>query len=147
MSSASQRIIVDASTLVAAYGSDGEVRAHWQNSLGGYKIAISPEVLIDVEAKLRNGEVTVPPSGIRAILGAILERCDIVRPAPLRDSKFENCKEGYLAALARHRFADGVPASFLLTADGVLCGETKIGNCRVLGIAEFCRQFAGIAAT
>jgi hypothetical protein len=146
MSSAMQRIIVDASTLVAAYGSDGEVRAHWRNYLGGYKVAISPEVLIDVEAKLRNGEVTVPTSGIRAILVEILERCDIVRPAPLRDSKFDSCKEGYLAALARHRFADGVPAAVLLTAEGNCCGEVKIANCRVLSIGEFCKQLTNTAA-
>jgi hypothetical protein len=147
MNSAVQRIIVDAGTLASAYASDGEVRAHWRNSLSGCKIAISPEILIDVEARLRNGEVTFSGAEIRGILNDILQRCEVVRPAPSTDAKFAACKEAHLAALARHRFPDGVAASFLLTVGGALCGEKKVGSCRVLDIAEFCREFTKIAAT
>ena len=140
MSSLFPRIIVDANILISAYGCDGEVRRYWRESLRAYKIAVSPEILIEVEARLRNGEFNLSSGEIRAILKDIIDRCDVVRPSPPRDPKFENSKDAHIAALARHQFADGVSATFLLTGDDALCREGRIGKCRILGIGEFCNS-------
>lgn len=133
------KIIVDANILISAYGIDGEVRKYWRDSLGVYKIVVSPEVVIEVESRLRNGEFSMSSDEIKTILKDIIERCEIVRPAPARD-KFQNFKDAHLAALAMHRYADGVPPGFLLTSDEALRREGSIGACKVVDIAEFCNS-------
>lgn len=135
------RIIVDANVLVSAYGVDGEVRRLWRDSLRDYRIVISPEIFIEVEARLRNGEFTLSASEIKSALKDIAGRCDFVRPNAQSSSGF--------AALnvARHEFPDGVPPVFLLTTDDRLSGEAEIEGCRILRIEDFCNSLRQLQAT
>jgi predicted nucleic acid-binding protein len=139
-----EKIIVDANILISAYGCDGEVRRYWRDSLRAYKIIVSPEILIEVEARLRNGEFNLPDESIKGVLLDILSRCEVVRPNPAHDPKFPDAKDAHLSALARHAHPDGVFAEWLLTGDEALRRCVKIGNCKITGIGEFCnsRDFA-----
>ena len=135
-----EKVIVDANILISAYGCDGEVRRYWRDSLRTYKIIVSPEILIEVEARLRNGEFNMPSAAIKAMLLDVLDRCEIVRPNPLRDPKFSNTKDAHLAALALHRYPDDVGPRWLLTGDDALGKCSTIGTCKVIGIGEFCNS-------
>src|ERR1700690_930250 len=97
------RIIVDANILISAYGFDGDVRRYWLESLRGHRIVISPEILIEDEARLRDGNFNKLSSEIRAILKNLVSRCEVVRPPPPQDPSFKNQKDAHLAALAKHR--------------------------------------------
>ena len=134
------KIIVDANILISAYGCDGEVRRYWRDTLMAYKIVVSPEILIEVEARLRNGEFSMSNDEIRAVLSDILSRCEIVRPNPARDPKFPNTKDAHLAALAKCEHPDGVHPQWLLTGDNALKDLVTIGSCKVVGIGEFCNS-------
>lgn len=141
------KVIVDANILVSAYGVDGEVRRHWRDSLGEYKIVISPEIFIEVEARLRNGEFSLSPDEIKSALREIAERCDFVRPSPPVDPRFEDSGAANIAALARHRFADGISPAFVLTGEDRLCAEGEIEGCKIVGIEQFSIALRQLQAT
>jgi predicted nucleic acid-binding protein len=133
-------VVVDANILISAYGFDGEVRRHWSESLWGCKMVVSPEILIEVESGLRNSEFNLGNAEIKKILADILERCEVVRPNPVRDPGFKNAKDSHLAALAQYKFPDGARPEFLLTGDEALRLQGRIGNCEIRGIGEFCNS-------
>ena len=133
-------VIVDANILISAYGFDGEVRRYWRESLWGCKVVVSPEILIEVESRLRNSEFNLAATEIKTILLDILQRCELVRPNPARDPGFKNSKDSHLAALAQHKLPSGASPEFLLTGDEALRRERKIGDCEILGIGEFCNS-------
>jgi len=131
-------VVVDANILISAYGFDGEVRRYWRESLWGCKVVISPEILIEVESRLRNSAFNLSGQEIKAILLDILHRCELVRPNPARDPSFKNAKDSHLAALAQYKLPNGASPEFLLTGDEALLQERKIGTCEILRIGEFC---------
>jgi len=133
-------VVVDANILISAYGFDGDVRRYWHGSLWGCEIVVSPEILIEVESRLRNSEFNLETTEIKKILLDILDRCKLVRPNPARDPKFKNSKDSHLAALVQFKLPGGATPDFLLTGDAVLLQEGKIGNCEVLRIGEFCNS-------
>jgi predicted nucleic acid-binding protein len=141
------RIIVDAGVLVSAYGADGEIRRHWHDSLREYQIVISPEIFIEVESRLRNGEFSLSDSQIKSALKEIVERCEIVRPSPAADPRFEESGGAHLVALAKHRFTDGVSPTHLLTADDRLLSEGEIDACKVVRIENFCNSLRQLQPT
>jgi predicted nucleic acid-binding protein len=134
------RIIVDAGVLVSAYGVDGEIRKLWRELLREYKIVISPEIFIEVESRLRNGEFNLSGDQIKSALKEIVERCEIVRPSPAADPRFEESGAAHLAALTKHRFADGASPSHLLTSDDSLLREGEIDASKVVSIEMFCNS-------
>jgi predicted nucleic acid-binding protein len=140
------KIIVDAGVLVSAYGVDGEIRGYWRNALREYKIVISPEIFIEVESRLRNGEFNLSGEQIKSALKEIVERCEIVRPSPAADPKFEE-SGAYLAALAKHRFADGVFPTHLLTSDDRLLRAGEINASKVVPIENFCNSLRQLQPT
>ena len=133
-------VVVDANILISAYGFDGEVRRYWRESLWGCRLVVSPEILIEVESRLRNSQFNLAGTEIKAILLDILQRCELVRPNPARDPGFKNSKDSHLAALAQFKLPGKASPEFLLTGDEALRQERKIGNCEILGIGEFCNS-------
>lgn len=134
------KVIVDASVLLAAYGADGEVRRYWRDSLGACRIIVSPEIFIEVEARLRNGEYNLPDEAITTALSDILSRCEIVRPNPSLDPKFADTGGAHLAALAKYRYPDGTRPRWLLTDDEALLRIASIGPCKIASIGAFCKS-------
>lgn len=141
------KIIVDADVLVSAYGMDGEIRKHWRDLSGEYKILISPEIFIEVESRLRNGEFGLSSSQIKSALKEIVERCEIIRPSPSTDPYFDDAASAHLAALAKHRFADGVSPKFLVTGNDRLCREIEIESCKIVRIEDFCNSLQQLQRT
>ncbi len=139
----SKTVVIDANVLISAYGLDGEVRRYWRESLRDCQLLVSPEILIEVESRLRNSEFNLAGEEIKAALLEILKRCQVVRPNPVRDPNFKNPRDSHLAALARHKLANGAAPQFLLTDGESLLREGKIGNCEILRIETFCVQEAG----
>lgn len=135
---APKTVVVDSNILISAYGLDGDIRRYWRESLQGCRLVVSPEILIEVESRLRNSEFNLASKEIKAALAEILGRCQVVRPDPVRDPNFKNFREAHLAALARHKLPSGTAPQFLLTAEEALLREGKIGNCEILGIEAFC---------
>lgn len=112
-----------------------------------YKIVISPEIFIEVESRLRNSEFALSPEEIKSALKEIAGRCDIVRPSPPSDPRFEATGFANLAALARHCFVDGVAPTYLLTGDDRLSRETQIEGCKILRFEEFCSSLRQLQPT
>jgi predicted nucleic acid-binding protein len=101
---------------------------------------VSPEILIEVELRLRDKEFNLATTEIKAILLDIIERCEIVRPNPPRDAKFENLKDSHLAAIAQNQLNDLAKPVVLLTGDDALLRQGNIGDCRIFEIGEFCNS-------
>ncbi len=137
------RIIVDANVLVSAYGAGGEIRRLWCDSLRDYKIVISPEIFIEVESRLRNGEFTLSAADIKSALKDIAARCEVVRPNPQPETTTS------LAALhlARHEFSDGRSPAFLLTTVDHLAALAELEGCKIVSIEEFCNSLRQLHAT
>lgn len=134
----SAKIIVDSAVLVSAYAIDGEIRRYWRALLADYTIVISPEIFIEVESRLRNGEFGLSSEEIKSALQEIVKQCQIVRPSPAADAPSEPIDASNFATLARHRFPDGVSPTYLITADDRLTRETAIDGCKILRIEDFC---------
>jgi len=134
------KLVIDANILISAYAFDGEVRRYWRNSLGAHKLIVSPEILIEVENRLRHGEFDLTQDQIRSIVADIVGRCEIVRPVPARDDRFADPTDAHLAALASYRNLDGVAPQVLLTGDARLLALGTLRGCRVMQIGVFCNS-------
>lgn len=137
---AGKTVVVDSNILISAYGREGDLRRYWRESLQGCQLVVSPEILIEVESRLRNSEFNLAGKEIKAALAEILARCQVVRPEPVRDPNFKDARESHLAALARHKLPNGFAPQFLLTSEEALLREGKIGNCEILAIESFCGE-------
>jgi predicted nucleic acid-binding protein len=132
------KLIVDANILISAYAFDGEVRRYWLTALGPHRLIVSPEIIIEVEKRLRSGEFHLSDDQIRSILVDILDRCELVRPVPPRDVSFADSTDAHLAALVNHDYPDGVGPHVLLTGDARLLRLSCVGSCKVMEIGAFC---------